>query len=253
MPAVRNLGLFSRALFCPREENNDLLDNTYADIWIQNKSPFIYACAHYWRVKTWQVSASATWTEVGGGTGFSASFSDTVSQGINREYFTYEDGSEDDTESGTTPTSEIELVCNDPTVSHRLFRFVGASGGSGLSVEYNYFVDNIAAQSPAIFRLDGDGNVSEVKTPIRFSADTLRWQIESYPFSGNTGTYGELEYTLLGETFTAPLHARNSLGSGDLSISASLTAEEYWPYDPGDGGGPIYDSATGQQLRAFSG
>ena len=25
----------------------------------------------------------------------------------------------------------------------------------------------------------------------------------------------------------------------------------YWPYDPGDGGGPIYDSATGAQLRPF--
>jgi hypothetical protein len=26
---------------------------------------------------------------------------------------------------------------------------------------------------------------------------------------------------------------------------------EYWPYDPNDGGGPIYDSITGAQLRAF--
>jgi hypothetical protein len=30
-----------------------------------------------------------------------------------------------------------------------------------------------------------------------------------------------------------------------------LTADEYWPYDPGDGGGPIYDTVTGAQLRAF--
>jgi hypothetical protein len=26
---------------------------------------------------------------------------------------------------------------------------------------------------------------------------------------------------------------------------------KYWPYDPGDGLGPIYNSATGAQLRAF--
>lgn len=36
-------------------------------------------------------------------------------------------------------------------------------------------------------------------------------------------------------------------GTGSLAISAT----EYWPYDPGDGGGPIYDSGTGAQLRAF--
>jgi hypothetical protein len=30
-----------------------------------------------------------------------------------------------------------------------------------------------------------------------------------------------------------------------------VTPKTFWPYDPGDGGGPIYDSATGEQLRAF--
>ena len=34
-------------------------------------------------------------------------------------------------------------------------------------------------------------------------------------------------------------------------LAGSISAEEYWPYDPGDGGGPIYDSATGAQLRPF--
>ena len=35
------------------------------------------------------------------------------------------------------------------------------------------------------------------------------------------------------------------------SGSITITASEYWPYDPRDGGGPIYDSATGEQLRGF--
>jgi hypothetical protein len=35
------------------------------------------------------------------------------------------------------------------------------------------------------------------------------------------------------------------------SGSITVTPAEYWPYDPGDGGGPIYDSATGAQLRSF--
>jgi hypothetical protein len=38
-------------------------------------------------------------------------------------------------------------------------------------------------------------------------------------------------------------------GSDEGSIAISV--EEYWPYDPNDGDGPIYDSATGQQLRPF--
>jgi hypothetical protein len=45
---------------------------------------------------------------------------------------------------------------------------------------------------------------------------------------------------------TVPAFLLNT-DSGSLSISI----HEYWPYDPGDGGGPIYNSATGAQLRAF--
>ena len=33
--------------------------------------------------------------------------------------------------------------------------------------------------------------------------------------------------------------------------SVIITPAEYWPYDPDDGGGPIYNSATGAQLRDF--
>jgi hypothetical protein len=35
------------------------------------------------------------------------------------------------------------------------------------------------------------------------------------------------------------------------SLNATLTATAYWPYDPEDGKGPIYDSITGDQLRDF--
>lgn len=38
---------------------------------------------------------------------------------------------------------------------------------------------------------------------------------------------------------------------GDMPTRVEIIAEEFWPYDPGDGGGPIYDSTTGAQLRAF--
>lgn len=40
-------------------------------------------------------------------------------------------------------------------------------------------------------------------------------------------------------------------GVSNVTGSVEIRAEEYWPYDPGDGGGPIYDSVTGEQLRSF--
>lgn len=39
----------------------------------------------------------------------------------------------------------------------------------------------------------------------------------------------------------------NNKATGTINIEAT----EYWPYDPNDGGGPIYDSTTGAQLRPF--
>jgi hypothetical protein len=126
---------------------------------------------------------------------------------------------------------------------------VGASGTS-VSFEYSYDVGD-GATGAAIVRLDDSGNVSEVKTPFYFNGGTFRWSFRTYAFVGNTGTYGTFTYSLLGQSFTTPFYARNSTGGGSLSVSASLVAEEYWPYDPEDGGGPIYDGATGAQLREF--
>lgn len=50
---------------------------------------------------------------------------------------------------------------------------------------------------------------------------------------------------------TLPSYLVNASGSTASSGSITITASEYWPYDPRDGGGPIYDSATGEQLRGF--
>jgi hypothetical protein len=49
----------------------------------------------------------------------------------------------------------------------------------------------------------------------------------------------------------AELPGPPSIAIASTITSWSIKAVEYWPYDPGDGGGPIYDSATGAQLRPF--
>jgi hypothetical protein len=44
-----------------------------------------------------------------------------------------------------------------------------------------------------------------------------------------------------------------SMGGSDAQpfATGAISVEEYWPYDPNDGLGPIYDSTTGEQLRPF--
>jgi hypothetical protein len=53
--------------------------------------------------------------------------------------------------------------------------------------------------------------------------------------------------------FAAAILERNAalIAHAEEHADGSVEATEYWPYDPGDGGGPIYDSATGAQLRPF--
>jgi hypothetical protein len=48
-------------------------------------------------------------------------------------------------------------------------------------------------------------------------------------------------------SLSRPFRFGENVVSGDINI----TATEYWPFDPGDGLGPIYDSVTGEQLREF--
>lgn len=252
MAAFNHLGLFPSSTPCPRQENL-LYDFGLTDIWIANSPAFLYACAHYWRVKTWRVSVDATWKEVNaGGIVFSSSTSDLISQGIKRIYFKYSSPPEEDVSFGTTPSSESELICDPAKSRHSLFRYNSSeSGSSGTAISYAYDYYAGDGNAPALFRLDGSSNVLEVKTPFYFSGQTNRWNFNTYSFAGNTGTYGTFTYTLLGQNFTTPIHAVNESSDGSLSISVSLVAEEYWPYDPNDGGGPIYNSATGEQLRPF--
>jgi hypothetical protein len=251
MAAFNHLGLFPRSTPCPRQE--DLLyDLGLTDIWISSSPAFLYACAHYWRVKTWRVSVDATWKEVNGVIVFSSSTSDLISQGIERLYYTYPSPPEEDDSFGTTPSSESELICDQEKSRHSLFRYNEVGSGASataISFEYEYYAGD--GNAPALFRLDSSGNVSEVKTPFYFRGQTTQWNFNTYPFAGNTGTYGTFTYTILGQSFTTPFYAINARGEGSLSIAASLVPEEYWPYDPGDGKGPIYNTAFGNQLRPF--
>jgi hypothetical protein len=61
------------------------------------------------------------------------------------------------------------------------------------------------------------------------------------------GQVGSFSVSMNGLSFSVPLYANEDV----TAFNASITASEYWSYDPGDGGGPIYDSTTGARLRPF--
>lgn len=70
---------------------------------------------------------------------------------------------------------------------------------------------------------------------------------------GDGDILGSLDVEFCGLSLSVPLRQPwpyDSLANVS-SCACTLSASEYWPYDPNDGGGPIYDSVTGKQLRAF--
>jgi hypothetical protein len=58
------------------------------------------------------------------------------------------------------------------------------------------------------------------------------------------GAFAELEFPYY-------MGLRAGEGTVNASINLTLKAVEFFPYDPGDGLGPIYDRSTGAQLRSF--
>jgi hypothetical protein len=109
---------------------------------------------------------------------------------------------------------------------------------ASLSITWEFLIYDPDTQ---LFRLplvvtfvNNAGDTSETET-----GSTSYWT-EAGPDNIQKGSIDFLGYTL-------------PMGGGvDFSYGAgTVEAVEYWPYDPGDGGGPIYDSATGAQLRPF--
>jgi hypothetical protein len=73
---------------------------------------------------------------------------------------------------------------------------------------------------------------------------------------GSGPQIGVITIKFINWTHQVPMYAQfpEYLGSlyDLLEISGTLEPEEYWPYDPNDGLGPIYDKTTGSALRGFS-
>lgn len=235
MGSIRHLGLWPNRRCAP--PLSPILSLEEVDLLL----PLSTAMAAIWRVKQWSLSWNATWQEADGGPTISRSGSvDTPSwQTVYSGPFY-----EGEPNVGDILTTESQLVCQ------RFNSWGALYGETGIAP--------IGAGFFARSRFDVDSNGNVVKAddqsgPIRlnwiFSASTTRWSITP---NGGGANVGNLKFKILEEEYDIPLLGVNSLGSvGSFSGDFVYEASEYWPYDPNDGNGPIYDSDTGNQIRPF--
>ena len=105
-------------------------------------------------------------------------------------------------------------------------------------------------ESPAIFQMFGEGVQK---------AEELYYPSLSFGYTNGAGFIGTSLVpgsvsggTIIMDGLTLPSWLFGQFAP-ITSGSITITPAEYWPYDPNDGGGPIYSSSTGAQLRDFSG
>jgi hypothetical protein len=134
-------------------------------------------------------------------------------------------GDEDGETSGLA--TETDLVC----------------GFTDWYVRTSYGITDFSSELSAAYVDDSDNYF--VTFVINDGEESYR---SNYDPDYDFGTNGTWELNFSGYSFTKPLY---KVLSNSAPASVVMNAVEYWPYDPGDGKGPIYDSATGEQLRGF--
>ena len=172
----------------------------------------------YWLVKRWTVSATVSGLKFGG---------DPATDSIETTFF-----------NGNTLSPELTVE-------------------SQLVCRRSVFFSNETESSLFFIELFSDVQKQE---NLDFPDLSLYFPFLSFSFSGLGGGIGTAfveggDYfsggSIVMDGITSPSYLFNASGSTVSDGAITITPSEYWPYDPGDGGGPIYDSATGEQLRGF--
>lgn len=215
MATVRHLGLLPSCITPALVQPGTAIEEVYYVLGVDLPTLLKW----YWRVKTWSVSASVTSSNpfTPGTVTYEQTF---TANNVRIGQFAQQYGD---------PQTEKDLVCQ------RVTRFNELLGYTGV-FNFDLFTDG-------------------VNTSVQ-SYDQLYYPLLGIGFDGgNGGVVTTLNgFGLSGGTITIDGLSVPSFFSPDTTDGfITVTASEYWPYDPGDGGGPIYDSITGQQLRAFPG
>jgi len=287
MAAFRHLGLFPHGIFqCPAESDPKSLTEFFPQpmVWM----PLEYAAAVYWRVKKWRITINMnSWSQGAPPASIYAEFSFFFSEEIEVGQRRYIERDDDEDLNiglvGEPPENELKLVCGVDPVEYQVTFFGNEDeGGTQISTvterlhlglflsHFNYSADNDANlkgtmryrvdyvfEAPPAFYRTNDQNEREYSPALSLFCQLPTGWV--YPERANQQSYepaGQFTWTLLGKSFVGDLFAQNTLldqpgEASQADVQIQFEAIEYWPYDPNDGLGPIYDSVTGQQLRAF--
>jgi hypothetical protein len=226
MATVRHLGLFP---FCPRPVAAAAVDgiaigagNTQFPLGVPKNTAALW----YWRVKTWRLDATVTIAP-----GFDSNYPDgtTVTHAEsfpNNANYTFGEATDQ-------PANEKNLVCARGTTAE-----MSGSGSPAMSSAQFYLFSQLNFNDRAFF--DGAGLIYP---SLYILSGFESGQITTRQFDSTHQPGGTI--TIAGTSVPS------FITDGVAAASVIVSVEEFWPYDPGDGGGPIYDSATGAQLRAF--
>lgn len=130
-------------------------------------------------------------------------------------------------------------------------------------VPVDYYLASVPDER-ALICLTTDTGYGILKTDPEFGPYGNAWGFALFSSVGgffpNLIKNGDLFYPAIYVTFGETADLSTSYNADTKTLSANglfgnsylrMQPAEYWPYDPGDGEGPIYDKDTGRQLRAF--
>jgi hypothetical protein len=203
-----------------------------------------------WRVRKWKADVNITFRTDGP--------EDTAS--IQTSFFI--EGSK---------TDEKELVCRSGYFSGEAFFYQDPEGAGPLNTPGDWQIDAtiggvVTSRFPSIGGIVGINasqsvRVSSTEPPIFYLPAEININVGGVGFTtfATSGILVEhvegsnlpIEWSINDGTQTYLKPFRFGDEDTFLAGSVDISIAEYWPYDPGDGGGPIYDSATGEQLRPF--
>jgi hypothetical protein len=258
MATVRHLGLFPWCLYPDKEavKNNVLNVPINESLYQYNINifegllvPLATAMKFYWVVKTWKATGSfqarsRPETEYPSGVSITVDYSYTyrrpncqtekdlvclsaLTEGLQRQEPLLE---------YSHPRSPVTL-----TMSNAEFDIVSTFGSARTGMFENEEKKNVHVWQNVAFNGDSE---TDMIFSSRIESQNTQPVLPPVPIKVPLSAFSQShEISAWINPFPSP--------TLPLSGSLSIEAIEYWPYDPGDGGGPIYDSATGRQLRPF--
>ena len=182
----------------------------------------------WWRVKEWKLEATAS-VLANSDPPSTETYSDTFDFRITDYPLTFG--------SASTFQTEQDLV-------------IAGKAGSGLGSlgpAYDWSFDALLGNPEEDIAQELSLTIGPLFQFSSFSSDT-----PSVTTNGGGAQVGSITSNFCGLSFSAPIKRVLPFVESlyvITSFECTLTATEYWGYDPNDGKGPIYNSSTGAKIR----